>query len=212
MLGPHLGPSSRRQTQGVLGERPRSTARVVRSRRSRREGQRLILVGTMVDLYRSTDGGETWGASGIPGVITMQVTPGGTIVVLAYDRSIRMSDDSARSWRTMKTPAEAPIFGMLYACSDNHLLAGTEARGVFVSVDSGRSWKQTGFPGVLVTSFARVGNVYLVTTAVDGLFRSTDGGLSWKPLSSDYPCVVGTMCWDSGRVRRHVDLSIDRPR
>src|SRR5262245_9176164 len=85
---------------------------------------------------------------------------------------------SANQWRAL-----APIEGGVVNALVEHggrIYAGTNLRGVFVSSDSGKTWRVTnnGLVNLTILSLAASGeNVLAATNA--GIYRSGDGGQSW---------------------------------
>lgn len=100
-------------------------------------------------------------------MIAMGTVP---VLKLAWGRSnwIQLDDGVA-----MEGVTSLAAHGLrLYAGSDN---------GIFVSIDSGKSWSPTSFNNP-VSTLTVDGNVVYVGTWVEGIFRSDDAGLTWKPI------------------------------
>lgn len=78
--------------------------------------------------------------------------------------------------------------------------AGTQGRGVFRSVDGGRSWQTAGLPGMIVKSLAasphQPGLLYAGTKSLPLIFRTQDGGLHWEELLG-FRRVRGRWWWRS---------------
>lgn len=118
-------------------------------------------------VYRSTDGGVTWGEPvALPGanrVYTMTVISDGSVWAgTGISGEILRSDDGGRSWSpvthvpstSMTRPdgeAEVPatrVYSIL-ELADGRILAGTgnQAGDVFVTSDGGQTWQPTGSTG-----------------------------------------------------------------
>jgi photosystem II stability/assembly factor-like uncharacterized protein len=132
-------------------------------------------------IYKSTDGGETWSHSGLP--------------------------DSERISRIIVDPRSSDT---IYACVPGKLWSDSTDRGLYKSVDGGKSWQlilkgasastgcgdvalQPGSPDVLIASlwdFRRKGWTFRSggdgpkAPSGSGLYRSADGGRNWTELTS----------------------------
>ena len=86
---------------------------------------------------------------------------------------------------------QRPLWGRISAMAfdNNHLVAGTEGGGVFLSTDNGTSWRgvNSGLTDLDITSLALIGTNILAGTKSSGVFRSTDNGASWVPANSGLP-------------------------
>lgn len=132
-------------------------------------------------IYRSTDGGETWTFAGLP--------------------------ESERISRILVDPRASDT---VYACVPGKLWSDSAERGLYRTVDGGKTWQrvlkganlstgcgdvaqQPNHPEVLIASlwdFRRKGWTYRSggespkAPSGSGLYRSTDGGLTWQELTT----------------------------
>jgi photosystem II stability/assembly factor-like uncharacterized protein len=132
-------------------------------------------------IYKSTDGGETWTHSGLP--------------------------DSERISRIIVDPRSSDT---VYACVPGKLWSDSAERGLYKSLDGGKSWQQIlkganlstgcgdvalqpGSPDVVMASlwdFRRKGWTFRSggdgpkAASGSGLYRSSDGGRSWNELTT----------------------------
>ena len=133
-------------------------------------------------IYKSTDGGETWVNVGLP-----------------------------NSERVSKILVDARSSDTVFACVPGKLWSDSPERGLYRTVDGGKSWQlvlkggnlstgcgsvaqQPGSPNVLLASlwdFRRYGWSYRSGGATpkapsdSGLYRSEDGGSTWKEIAQD---------------------------
>jgi photosystem II stability/assembly factor-like uncharacterized protein len=134
-----------------------------------------VSVGTGV--YRSTDGGESWQAVGLP--------------------------DSEHVSRIIVHPKDS---NTVYACALGHLWNSNTERGVFKTTDGGKTWNKilyrndgTGCAEIAMdpqdpnTIYAAMWDVrrepwnFRSGGPGSGLFKSTDGGASWRELRKGLP-------------------------
>ena len=149
--------------------------------------------------YVSTDNGKTWtmnskGFISDPWreIISLAVSPKGTIFAGMREYGIWMSADKGKTWKQAnatgypKVPQFRDVVGIVIDASGK-VYAGTDGEGVFVSADNGKTWKASNaglpkqFDRRVVRSLAinQQGHVF---ASVDGssVFRSTDGGATWE--------------------------------
>ncbi len=125
-------------------------------------------------IYKSTDGGENWTNMGLK--------------------------DSERIARILVDPTDGTV---VYACATGHLWDDNDERGVYKTIDGGKTWKK-----VLAGSNGSTGCAMLASSAQEpktiyasmwdfrrqgwtfrsggpgsGLFKSTDGGEHWTELT-----------------------------
>jgi photosystem II stability/assembly factor-like uncharacterized protein len=126
-------------------------------------------------IYKSTDSGENWTNVGLK--------------------------DSERIARILVDPSDS---NTVYACATGHLWNDSDERGVYKTVDGGKTWKKVlaganGSTGCAMLSmsakepktvyasmwdFRRQGWTFRSGGPGSGLFKSTDGGDHWTELSS----------------------------
>jgi photosystem II stability/assembly factor-like uncharacterized protein len=138
---------------------------------------RTVVLGTSSGLYRSTDGGKTWTATGPKNVdMTSVVADGGTLL----------------AGGVTTTPTTSPVIrvGIYRAVASG-------APVLVASTDGGKTWKPlhpVGLPHVAVQAMAvdpsDPKTLYLVTNT-GRFFRSTDGARSFTLLASK----IGIPAW-----------------
>jgi photosystem II stability/assembly factor-like uncharacterized protein len=84
----------------------------------------------------------------------------------------------------MPGPTGGEITALL--ASGGLLYAGASSGSVFVSVDQGRSWRESraGLPAMEINSLAASGTNLYAGTERGGVYRSTDQGQSWADVTS----------------------------
>jgi len=85
---------------------------------------------------------------------------------------------SLSQWRRLKPFEGGAVLALLE--SGGRVYAGTNIRGVFVSADGGKTWREanSGLGNLTINALAAAGgNVFAATNA--GIYRSADGGQSW---------------------------------
>lgn len=149
-------------------------------------------------IYKSTDGGVTWGVIGPTnsGVLTLTINAATPATLYAGTRAgVAKSMDGGTTWVAANNglPAYPHVFTLVIdPTTPTTLYAGT-VRGVFKSTDGGATWDATGtgFANTDVTAMAinpmtpaivyAAGKIknYQMETSGGGIFKSTDGGATW---------------------------------
>lgn len=133
----------------------------------------------LLGLIESRDAGETWTPGALLGKVdfhVLRVRSGGIVGYDATSGRVMLSDDEGRNWRSTRPP-EPLVDLVVDPTSGDRLLAAGESR-LFVSPDSGRTWKQreqgTGF-----LAWPRRDRLYLLD-AGGRIWLSRDGGRRWQ--------------------------------
>jgi len=155
-------------------------------------------------LYRTSDGGHTWGLTAKPDSIDERLLADATAVAVSDDAStlyvgtagcgVIHSNDRGETWETFHR-TNCDIRGGPNAVSDIAVAPGDAAKVyvasdgvmVFSSSDKGESWYSTRLPFANRISAIAVDNkqperVYVVAGA-DGIWRSDDGAREWHKVS-----------------------------
>ncbi|MFC1543538.1 T9SS type A sorting domain-containing protein [Candidatus Neomarinimicrobiota bacterium] len=173
----------------------------------------VIYAGTEYSgVFRSTDNGENWMQSGLPGreIDAIAVSPGGDVFASSREQftpvGLYRSADDGQSW-TLIGLTDVEI--RCIAINDSgHIFAGTNGNGVYRSTDNGTTW-------AVVNAFLYDHNVYALAINDSGyifagtfheLFLSKDNGGTWIPTGlgsyiPDPPIGVSSIAInDSGHV------------
>jgi photosystem II stability/assembly factor-like uncharacterized protein len=129
-----------------------------------------FLAGGDMGAFLTTDNGTTWTPLGLSNVISIAAK--GSILVMGTFGGVEVLDDNGDRWFSDGLIKE-DVYSL--ALSGTNIFAGTYPDGVFLSTDSGASWKACGLASdTLVYNFA--------ITGAD-LFAGTDLGIWRRPLS-----------------------------
>jgi photosystem II stability/assembly factor-like uncharacterized protein len=163
------------------------------------EYDNMIFAGSdYAGLFRSSDNGGTWKVISIENttaqnVIAQAIAGIGNSLFVGCGNSIYTSGDTGATWSYVRSFSH-PDIG--YCCVKtnvtsfcvvgNRLCAGTRGAGVFLSIDTGRTWDTTtGPPGYRqITAFAANKEYTFASSFGDGVWRSADSGISWVPIKS----------------------------
>jgi len=163
-------------------------------------------VATDRGLLISRDSGATWSPSteGPMGKLPVQcvgVGPHGKPLWAASLRDIAESDDSGRTWTWHTLPREAGEVLQIDVTEDaasgaQVVLAGTR-NGLYISRDSGYTWRATGFglPQTPLRAIAVSESTFVASMKTGGLYISHDEGRSWILLTTgliqgDFPALA----------------------
>ncbi len=132
-------------------------------------------------LFCSPDKGETWNAE----VESRPTARWGDLHFQAMANRLRISTDGGRTWITQSTVFPEAVIDLKAGTGNLALLSDTS---LFVSSDSGRTWKQPSglMEKLRVNSIAMVGS-RLYAATWKGLMLSLDGGMQWKVLAQGLP-------------------------
>jgi hypothetical protein len=150
------------------------------------------------DIYRSTDGGSTWGLPLFIGVtypvwITEfdPIDPGTVYVGVGPGRLYR-SSNVGQSWDTIRIGG-GYLISLSIAQSNNNILYAGYIRGISKSTDRGSTWTplSLGFQppeGVLVAVDPSDANVAYAAVwnngaGPGGMYKTTDGGSTWNEIN-----------------------------
>lgn len=142
-----------------------------------------------IDVYRTTDGGDTWTRAGFPlgGSWYHQDYVSSTVGFMGSNGALVRTTNAGATWPIRSQYPDCPvIYGMDFIDSNNGFVAGDDVQnneyGVFRTVDGGVTWQRV---------FANVSNdvIYMspsVLLAESGtsMFRSTDNGNTWAQIAS----------------------------
>ena len=146
-----------------------------------------LFLGFNSGIYKSADNGQNWNQVQDEGGFMQMVEAEGVLVATGR-RGIMRSTDNGEHWEWVIREggvgiAIERITGGFAAISCN---TTTMSRRVYVSSDSGKTWKaiDEGLqPSLLISSIKQVGE-YLLCGHPDGIFRSSDMGKTWNMVHS----------------------------
>ncbi|MGH9833389.1 MAG: hypothetical protein ACRD9Y_10255, partial [Blastocatellia bacterium] len=140
-----------------------------------------IFAGTTGAVFRSTDNGDRWGATGAlqtgGDVVAMAVS--GEAIFVGTANGVFRSTNNGDSW----TAADTGLTNLnvtTIGVAGTNLFAATAGGGIFLSTNSGDSWTEvnTGLSNLFARAIVPVGTAVIAGTD-DGVFRSTNNGQSW---------------------------------
>lgn len=159
-----------------------------------------IFAGTDLEIYRSTNNGNTW--TKLPPY--SQQLLDGLRSILIHDNMLLggepaegfiKSTDNGLSWRKIQSiiPEREAIYSM--ASNLDYLFVGTADSGLFRSKDNGGSWEkvfETASVGEPIWNTAADGTNVLIFIPNKGLFLSQDNGENWTIISGDINVTTGS--------------------
>ena len=154
-------------------------------------------------LYKSTDGGGSWGAVGMglppEGIAVIAIDPAAasTLYVVSRGFALYKSTDGGQSWNAINRPF-GPLLVIDPSTSPSTLYSLFGA-GLSKSTDGGTSWTATGLNKVvlsLAVDSNNPGTLYASTSGPrqtgQAIYKSADGGNTWNAVDTSIP-VTGSL-------------------
>jgi photosystem II stability/assembly factor-like uncharacterized protein len=154
--------------------------------------EQILFAGTENGVFRSTDNGSIWTATGggLTNPYVYSIYYDSTILFAGTGAGVFRSTDLGETWDTSSTGLP---FGSVFSFLkwNDMFLIGTSA-GVYRSSDNGMTWEgpSSGMDYGYVGDFTTSGNnifVILAGLSYGSVYRSTDDGASWTLVSSSFP-------------------------
>lgn len=152
-----------------------------------------LWAATRSGLLHSRDGGTSWQpAAGLPlvSVLALAADATGRVYVGLDDAGVYVQ--TAQGWKSLTSSKEedeaeslhsAAVLSLVVSADGQQLYAGTAGRGVFASLDGGRTWANS-YPDNYVPNLALnpTNPAQAVASLRNRLVRTQDGGQSWQAL------------------------------
>ena len=151
-------------------------------------------------LIRSEDAGKTWSSVSELGTADFHaIEPAGDDLVAALfqQAQVLVSGDDGKKWETKAAPM--PLVSLEVDPDDPQRWIGATERGIFISTDSGGSWRQHDPTPNVRFAWADSGELYRVDPG-GPVKVSTDGGESWEDRASTGGEPQAMTAGDDGKV------------
>jgi Sortilin, neurotensin receptor 3,/BNR/Asp-box repeat len=135
-------------------------------------------------LIRSEDGGRTWTSVSELGTADFHgIEPSGELIVAALfqQAQVLVSNDEGRTWETRAAPM--PLVNLEVDPNDSKRWIGATERGIFLSTDSGGTWRQLDPTPNVRFAWADSGELFRIDPG-GPVKVSTDGGETWEDRGS----------------------------
>ena len=135
-------------------------------------------------LIRSEDAGKTWSSVSELGKADFHaIEPAGDDIVAALfqQAQVLVSSDEGKTWETRAAPL--PLVGLEVNPADPKQWIGSTERGIFITQDSGETWRQTDPTPNVRFAWADDGTLYRVDPG-GPVKVSTDSGEQWEDRGS----------------------------
>ncbi len=180
--------------------------------------------GGSYEVYRSTDGGESWLLAQMPHEDerspwrTLSMDQTGQIMLAGNEGHLYLSKDTGESWQEVLEGQTNGRWGSSDMSADGRImLAGTWSGGrLYLSSDFGETWNETQPLGDTQTwwmtaSVSEGAELLIAGEGGNGLFRSTDAGASWTPIeiAGNFSWEVSCLSSDGAKVMVASDRDVD---
>jgi photosystem II stability/assembly factor-like uncharacterized protein len=152
-----------------------------------------LIAGSDKGTFRSTDKGQNWIRSALPGVdfaIRLGKDKTDRIYAMSYGSGIFRTTDAGISWvRIDKNFVSGYVYGFAVDSSGN-IYAGGRGGSIHKTTDDGNTWTKVyqGSTGAIIDGISISPNGSIFSAILDeGIFRSTDNGLNWQKKSGGIP-------------------------
>lgn len=146
-----------------------------------------IYVATSAGVYKTTNNGGTWTATGLfdKDVRSIAYDDQGNLFAGVWGYGMYKSTDNGATWTVINTGLHCLNIGALTVGANGDLYVGSYGNGVFKSTDGGDSWFNVnmGYAWTWSLAASSNGNVYAGTYG-GGVFVSTDNGASWSQFNA----------------------------
>ena len=158
-----------------------------------------IYVGTLSGVFKSTNGGASWGAinSGLTGTsvysLVIDPTSSQTVYAGTGGGGVFKTTNGGASWNAVTSglTSSMGVFSLAIDPTNSETVyAGTYGSGVFKTTNGGASWSSAN-SGLTITNTAYSlaidptnGQTIYAGTNGSGVFKSTNGGATWSAVNS----------------------------
>ncbi len=115
---------------------------------------------------------------------------GNSYIWALTSRQLEVSGDGGKTWISRSLPFEPRGSLHLHPSDENTVMLASD-HGVFISRDTGGTWRQASLSELSIDDLAPVRNSVVVSTAAGTLFLSSDGGKTWGQLGG--PTAEGSL-------------------
>ena len=145
----------------------------------------VLLAGCSRGVFCSTDNGISWKLTELSSNVTSLAVMGSLLIAGGTFDSIYESTDQGKSWKPQCLNSHNSNYIASVVTSDSDLFAVAEyvddyrSDNLYYSADYGNSWTNINPQSYAVTSFAKMGTVFIMGSSGSGVYRSTDSGQVW---------------------------------
>jgi hypothetical protein len=113
--------------------------------------------------------------------------------------SLFLFGHSFAQWQKANLPAGNAILSLAVDYSTSYVYAGSEGNGVYISADTGATWKtaNTGLPANLNVSNILIKNKNIFLATNDGVYSSVNNGTSWQQAGLKGVLVNSLTCYNN---------------
>lgn len=163
---------------------------------------------------KSTDGGDNWQSlapSSFPSLdlhaFAADPRNSTTVYAAVAGQGLYRSDDGAATFERVSAEVGGSVMALALTAG-GRILAGDMQRGLLMSADAGKTWKQV-LDAQLAGLAISLSSPKRILAAGPGIFRSLDGGTHWSQVAR-LDAGVGAIAWSPSDPRFAYAVGFDR--
>ena len=150
-------------------------------------------------LFKSTDKGTSWFKTSLAGGASAVASISGNRLCVGGQQTVSISNDAGKTWSVLQVRTDQGDVSSLAEDSSGNLIAGfyrffgyaSYGGGIYISSDSGRTWKLYGMSSYSILSIAvdKAGNIFALATSdntSNSIYSTVPKSSNWTRMSLEF--------------------------